>query len=311
MQSQNAAKSYTPIDPARFRRVEQQPIPAGVSYERGAFYHILTSLRQNKLAVVCLVLLAIITIASLLAPLSPYDPDTYDLMNKLAPPSPQHLFGTDELGRDYFTRALYGGRVSLAVGFFSMLVSVTLGTIIGTVSGYLGGVVDMVLMRILDIVMSVPTFLLIIIINAYLKPGLSTMIFIIAIFAWMSVARVVRAETMSLKERDFVLAAKNLGTSHLVILFRHIIPNMSSSIIVAASLSIASAILTESSLSFLGFGVRLPTSSWGSMLQSAQGQILYNPLLAVFPGLLILITVLSFNVLGDILRNALEPKLVK
>ena len=166
-------------------------------------------------------------------------------------------------------------------------------------------------MRLLDIIMSVPTFLLIIIINAYVKPGLPTMIFIIAIFSWMGVARIVRAETMSLKERDFVLAAKNLGASDFVIIFRHIIPNMSSSIIVAASLSIARAILTESSLSFLGFGVRLPNSSWGSMLQNAQSQILYNPFLAVFPGLLILITVLSFNVLGDVLRSALEPKIIK
>ena len=260
---------------------------------------------------VCLVLMAIIIAASILAPLSPYDPDQYDLMNKLALPSLAHPFGTDDLGRDYFTRALYGGRVSLTVGFFAMLVSVALGTVVGTVSGYVGGVVDMLLMRLLDIIMSVPTFLLIIIINAYVKPGLPTMIFIIAIFSWMGVARIVRAETMSLKERDFVLAAKNLGASDFVIIFRHIIPNMSSSIIVAASLSIARAILTESSLSFLGFGVRLPNSSWGSMLQNAQSQILYNPFLAVFPGLLILITVLSFNVLGDVLRSALEPKIIK
>ena len=260
---------------------------------------------------VCLVLMIIIIAASALAFLSPYDPDQYDLMNKLALPSLAHPFGTDDLGRDYFTRALYGGRVSLTVGFFSMLVSVALGTVVGTVSGYVGGAVDMLLMRFLDIVMSVPTFLLIIIINAYVKPGLPTMIFIIAIFSWMGVARIVRAETMSLKERDFVLAAKNLGTSHFVIIFRHIIPNMSSSIIVAASLSIARAILTESSLSFLGFGVRLPNASWGSMLQNAQSEILYNPLLAVFPGLLILITVLSFNVLGDVLRSALEPRIIK
>ena len=301
----------TKLDPTRFRRVERPPEPVDVSYDRGTLRRVWASLRENRLAMVCLVLLILILAASLLAPLSPYDPDLYDLTNKLSLPSLEHPFGTDELGRDYFTRALYGGRVSLAVGFFSMLVSVTLGTIVGTVSGYVGGVVDMVLMRILDIIMSVPTFLLIIIINAYVSPGLPTMIFIISIFAWMGVARIVRAETMSLKERDFVLAAKNLGTSDIVILFRHIIPNMSSAIIVAASLSIARAILTESSLSFLGFGVRLPTSSWGSMLQSAQSQILYNPLLAVFPGVLILITVLSFNVLGDVLRNALEPKKVK
>ena len=301
----------SPISPDRFRRVSHPPVQTEVSYDRSALSRVWAALRENRLAMVCLVLMAIIIAASILAPLSPYDPDQYDLMNKLALPSLAHPFGTDDLGRDYFTRALYGGRVSLTVGFFSMLVSVALGTVVGTVSGYVGGAVDMLLMRFLDIIMSVPTFLLIIIINAYVKPGLPTMIFIIAIFSWMGVARIVRAETMSLKERDFVLAAKNLGASDFVIIFRHIIPNMSSSIIVAASLSIARAILTESSLSFLGFGVRLPNSSWGSMLQNAQSQILYNPLLAVFPGLLILITVLSFNVLGDVLRSALEPRILK
>ena len=290
----------SPIAPGRFRRVSQPPVQTEVSYDRSALSRVWAALRANRLAMVCLVLMIIIIAASALAFLSPYDPDQYDLMNKLALPSLAHPFGTDDLGRDYFTRALYGGRVSLTVGFFSMLVSVALGTVVGTVSGYVGGAVDMLLMRFLDIIMSVPTFLLIIIINAYVKPGLPTMIFIIAIFSWMGVARIVRAET-----------AKNLGASDFVIIFRHIIPNMSSYIIVAASLSIARAILTESSLSFLGFGVRLPNASWGSMLQNAQSQILYNPLLAVFPGLLILITVLSFNVLGDVLRSALEPRIIK
>lgn len=304
-------KHSVSLDPACFNPVERRLPQPDTSYDRNVFNRLLASFKENRLAQICSLLLVIIAVASILAPLSPYDPDVYDLTNKLAMPSKEHLFGTDELGRDYFTRALYGGRVSLMVGICSMLVSVTLGVVIGTVSGYLGGVVDMLLMRFLDILMSVPTFLLIIIINAYVKPGLTTMVFIIAIFAWMGVARIVRAETLSLKQRDFVLAAKNLGASDMSIIFRHIIPNMSSAIIVAATLSIARAIITESSLSFLGFGVRLPISSWGSMLQSAQKQILYNPMLAIFPGVLILITVLSFNVLGDVLRNALEPKMVK
>lgn len=295
----------------RFQRVTRQPVQADVSYQRGALYNVWVSLRENGLAMLCLGILLVIVLASLCAPLTPYDPETMDLMNKFAPPGGEHWFGTDHLGRDYFTRALYGGRVSLMVGVCSMLVSIVIGTLVGTVSGYLGGVVDVVLMRFLDIFMSVPSLLLIIILNAFLQPGLTTMILIIAIFSWMGVARIVRAEAMSLKQRDFVLAARNLGTSEMKIIFRHIIPNMSSSIIVAGSLSIARAILTESSLSFLGFGVRLPMSSWGSMLQSAQNQITDQPLLAIFPGLLILLTVLSFNVLGDVLRNALEPKMVK
>lgn len=294
------------FSPAKQTRKEQEAV-----YERGVWYNLLTSLKENKLAIFCLIILVIVIIASLLAPLSPYDPDEMNLRSKLLLPSREHFFGTDSLGRDYFTRALYGGRVSLTVGVFSMLVSVIVGTLYGTISGYVGGTIDNLMMRAVDIFMSVPSFLLIVIINSFLSPSMFTMVVIIGIFSWMGVARIVRAETMSLKERDFVLAAKNLGAGNLEIMFKHIIPNMVPSIIVAASISIARAILTESSLSFLGFGVKLPMSSWGSMLQSAQEHIMDVPTLALFPGVLILLTVLSFNVLGDVLRNALEPKMVK
>ncbi|MGE9949814.1 ABC transporter permease [Bariatricus sp. HCP28S3_E4] len=294
------------FDPANRENKVQDEI-----YERGIFYNLLMSLKENKLAIICLIILIIIIIASLLAPLSPYDPDAMDLRSKLLLPNKEHFFGTDNLGRDYFTRALYGGRVSLTVGFFSMLVSVIVGTIYGTISGYIGGTIDNLMMRAVDIFMSVPSFLLIIIINSFLSPSMFTMVVIIGMFSWMGVARIVRAETMSLKERDFVLAAKNMGAGNMEIMLIHIIPNMIPSIIVAASISIARAILTESSLSFLGFGVKLPMSSWGSMLQNAQSQIMDVPTLALFPGALILLTVLSFNVLGDVLRNALEPKMVK
>ena len=294
------------FDPANRENKVQDEI-----YERGIFYNLLMSLKENKLAIICLIILIIIIIASLLAPLSSYDPDAMDLRSKLLLPNKEHFFGTDNLGRDYFTRALYGGRVSLTVGFFSMLVSVIVGTIYGTISGYIGGTIDNLMMRAVDIFMSVPSFLLIIIINSFLSPSMFTMVVIIDMFSWMGVARIVRAETMSLKERDFVLAAKNMGAGNMEIMLIHIIPNMIPSIIVAASISIARAILTESSLSFLGFGVKLPMSSWGSMLQNAQSQIMDLPTLALFPGALILLTVLSFNVLGDVLRNALEPKMVK
>lgn len=294
------------FDPANRENKVQDEI-----YERGIFYNLLMSLKENKLAIICLIILIIIIIASLLAPLSSYDPDAMDLRSKLLLPNKEHFFGTDNLGRDYFTRALYGGRVSLTVGFSSMLVSVIVGTIYGTISGYIGGTIDNLMMRAVDIFMSVPSFLLIIIINSFLSPSMFTMVVIIGMFSWMGVARIVRAETMSLKERDFVLAAKNMGAGNMEIMLIHIIPNMIPSIIVAASISIARAILTESSLSFLGFGVKLPMSSWGSMLQNAQSQIMDVPTLALFPGALILLTVLSFNVLGDVLRNALEPKMVK
>lgn len=268
-------------------------------------------LKQNYLAQVCLGLLVVIVIGSIAAPLSPYDPDKINLMSKFQNPSFQHWFGTDNLGRDYFTRALYGGRVSLIVGACSMAVSVFFGSIIGTISGYVDGVLDNLIMRCIDIFMSVPSFLLIIIINSFISPSIATMVFIISLFAWMGVARIVRAETLSLKERDFVIAAKNFGASDFFIICRHIFPNLASSIIVAASVSIAKAILTESSLSFLGFGVQLPKSSWGSMLQNAQSQVLDLPFLSLIPGVLILITVLSFNILGDVLAQALEPRTMK
>lgn len=215
------------------------------------------------------------------------------------------------MGRDNITRALYGGRVSLAVGTAAMLVSVIIGTIIGAISGYVGGKVDMILMRIVDIFLSVPNLLLIIIIYAFIPPNIITLILMLALFSWTSVARIVRAQTLTLKERDFVLAAKSLGVSDIRIIIEHIIPNMTSQIIVAASLSIANAILDESALSFLGYGVQIPKSSWGSMLQSAQKHILYDPLLAIVPGLFILLTVLCFNIIGDTLQHALDPKSTK
>ena len=259
----------------------------------------------------CSIILLLIILASVFAPFSPYDPDKQDLMQKLMPPSREHWFGTDELGRDYFTRALYGGRISLSVGFLSMLLSTIIGTVIGTVSGYMGGKTDMFLMRFTDIFMSVPSFLFMVVINSMFPPKVWSMVIILGLFEWCQIARITRAETLSLRERDFVLASKHLGASHARIIFGHIIPNMSSSVIVAGSLAVARAILTESALSFMGLGVQLPKASWGTMLQGAQVYIMDMPLLAVFPGVFVVLTVFSFNILGDALRNALEPKMIK
>ena len=246
-----------------------------------------------------------------MAPLSPYDPNKLDLANKFAEPSLQHPFGCDEFGRDYLTRSLYGGRVSLLVGFAAMLVTVFIGTAIGIFSGYIGGKLDMLLMRFTDIFLALPSMLLMVVLNTVLKPGMTTLILVLSLFSWASVARITRAETMSLKERDFVLASKNLGANSMLIAVEHILPNILGPLIVAASLGVANAILTESSLSFLGLGISIPHASWGSMLQAAQAYILDKPMLAVYPGMLILFTVLSFNILGDVLRSALEPKIVK
>ena len=283
-----------------------------VSVERQSVWKdIWKELRKNKVAMVSVVLLAILIIAVLLAPLSPYDPYNLDASQKLLRISSSHWFGTDEYGRDYFTRTLYGGRVSLLVGFMSMIMTVVIGTSLGVFSGYVGGKVDMFLMSFTDIFLALPSMLLMVILNTFLKPGLPTLIVVLSLFSWASVARITRAETMSLKERDFVVATQNLGASNFRVIVKHIIPNILGPVIVAASLSVANAILMESSLSFLGLGVQIPRASWGSMLQGAQAHILDYPLLAVYPGVMILITVLSFNLLGDILRNALEPKIVE
>lgn len=298
-------------DPKLFTPIRRETASRQEIYERNAWQAFLHSLRQNPASILCLIILCVIVLASLCAPLSPYNPDEMDLMNKMGMPSISHPFGTDEMGRDELTRVLYGGRVSLLVGVLAMLVSVVAGVLVGTVSGYCGGKTDMILMRIVDMFQSVPSLLMIIVIYSIVPPTMTTLVFMLAIFSWTGVARIVRAETLSIKERDYVLAARLLGVPHPIIILRHIIPNMTSQIIVAASLAIAHAILDESALSFLGYGVQLPKSSWGSMLQSAQQWILYDPLLAVIPGVFILLTVLCFNILGDALQQALDPKLNK
>ncbi|TCU79268.1 peptide/nickel transport system permease protein [Tissierella praeacuta] len=265
-------------------------------------------LKQNKLGIIALIIISILILTSIFAFLSTHDPNKIDVMNSLSFPSKEHIFGTDEMGRDYFARSLYGGRVSLIVGFLSMLISTVIGTIFGTISGYFGGRVDSLIMRCIDILMSIPTFFLILILNAYLKPGIQNIIIIIGLFSWMGIARIVRAETLTVKEREYVLYSKVIGEKPNIIILKHIIPNILPTVIVASTLNIANAILTESSLSFLGLGVRQPDSSWGSMLKYAQGYIGDAPYLALFPGILILLTVLSFNILGDVFRVAFEPK---
>ena len=310
------AKLLTPLNQAAlkaedFSKIERENKEISVSYDRGFFHHVKKALGENKIAAVCLVVLCVIITAALMAPLSSVDPDYMDVMNKMAGPSREHWFGTDELGRDSFTRALYGSRVSLLVGFATMVVSVTAGTCVGAVSGYAGGKIDIILMRIVDMFQSVPSLLMIIVIFSFVPNNMVTLVLMLALFSWTGVARIVRAQTLTLKERDFVIAAKTLGVSHVKIILKHIIPNMTTQIIVAASLSIAGAILDESALSYLGYGEALPKASWGSMLQNAQQYNLYDPLLALIPGMFILLTVLCFNILGDALQYALDPRLHK
>jgi len=264
-------------------------------------------IKKNKLGMFAVICLTIIIVISIFAFLTPYNPETIDMNNQLSSPSLKHIFGTDELGRDYFTRALYGARISLIVGILSMMVSIFIGTLVGAISGLLGGKIDTIIMRIIDMLMSIPLFFLLLIVNSYLRPSIANIIIIIGIFGWMSIARIVRSETLSIKERDYILCSKALGSNNINIVKKHIIPNAISTVIVAASINIADAILMESSLSFLGLGVQQPMASLGSMLQTAQARIGDKTYLAIFPGLMILLIVLSFNVLGDILRVALDP----
>ena len=270
--------------------------------------NIIAGFRSNKLAIVGAAAILIIVIASFFSFLYPVDPNALDVNARLVSFSFSHPFGTDDMGRDYFARCLSGGRASLICGFLAMVLSTLIGIVVGSVSGFIGGSLDAILMRFVDALMSLPTFLIMIVMNAYLKPGLGNVILIIGALTWMNVARIVRGQTMTLKERDYVVYSKVSGERKTKIILAHILPNMVPTIIVTATINIAQAILMESALSFFGLGVRPPAASWGSMLSNAQQYLTQAPWLAVFPGLLILITVISFNYLGEVLRKVFEPK---
>lgn len=269
---------------------------------------VISALKKDKVAIVSLIFLAFIIIISLIAPLLPIDPNKTDVMNMLTPPSGEHWFGTDEVGRDYLARVIYGGRVSLLVGVLAMLASVFIGVTVGTISGYCGGIVDMILMRIVDIMSSIPWMILVTVISIFLNPGLKSIIIVIGCFTWMEIARLVRAETLSIKEREYVMYAKFVGTPFWKVIIMHIIPSVFPTIIIAATTSIAGAIMTESSLSFLGIGIQQPMSSWGSLLQSAQTNLQNALYMAFIPGLLIVCTIFAFNKLGNLLRIYVEPR---
>lgn len=272
--------------------------------------NVISALKHDKLAIASLIFLAVIIILSLAAPLLPLDPNATDVRNMLQAPSWEHPFGTDEIGRDYLARVIYGGRVSLLVGFLAMLTCVCVGVIVGTISGYCGGLVDSVLMRIVDIMSSIPWMVLVTVISLFLKRGLKSIIIVIGFFTWMEIARLVRAETLSLKEREYVMYAKFVGVPGYKIILKHIVPAVLPTIIIASSTGIANAIMTESSLSFLGLGIQQPMSSWGSLLQNAQGNMQNAIYMAILPGLLIVLTIFAFNKLGNLLRIFVEPRIM-
>ena len=271
--------------------------------------NVLSALKHDKLAIASLVFLIVIIALALLAPILPLDPNTTDVRNMFQPPSPEHWFGTDDIGRDYLSRVIYGGRVSLLVGFLAMITCVCVGVLVGTVSGYCGGWIDSILMRIVDIMSSIPWMVLVTVISLFLKRGLKSIIIVIGFFTWMEIARLVRAETLSLKEREYVMYAKFVGIPGYVIILKHIIPSVLPTIIIAASTGIANAIMTESSLSFLGLGIQPPTPEWGSMLSAGRQYIRDAWWIVTFPGLTIMLTIFALNLLGDGLRDALDPRL--
>lgn len=250
------------------------------------------------------------SLLALLAPvLSPYDPTAMNVDAMFLPPCPAHPFGTDALGRDVMTRMLYGARVSLWVGFVAVGIAVSIGLALGLAAGFFRGIVDEAVMRGVDVMLCFPSFFLILAVIAFLEPSLVNIMVVIGLTSWMGVARLVRAETLTLRERDFVAAARIAGASPVRILVMHIMPNAMAPVLVSATLGVAGAILTESSLSFLGLGVQPPTPSWGNILMEGKEALETAPWLSVFPGLAILVTVLGYNLLGESLRDILDPRL--
>jgi peptide/nickel transport system permease protein len=265
---------------------------------------------RPRLAVVGLVTVVLLLGSALFAPvLAPTDPLQISILEKFVSPLNEgYLLGTDELGRDLLSRLLYAGRISLVVGFAAMAVTVTVGTVVGLVAGYYGGKVDAILMRLTDALLCFPTVFLLLVLAAFVGASIVSITLIIGLTAWMELARILRNQTLALREREFVQAANALGASHRRIIVRHLLPNSLAPIMVAATLNVANAVLAESYISYLGYGIQPPDASWGNMLNNAQSYFGDAPWVALFPGLLITLTVTGFNFIGDGLRDALDPR---
>ncbi|MCR4663732.1 MAG: ABC transporter permease [Endomicrobiaceae bacterium] len=271
--------------------------------------NVFIKLLKNKFAVIGLTVILLLIIVALFAPvISPYTPSQQNMFERLQAPSLNHLFGTDDLGRDVFTRMIFGARISLAVGFISVFIILVIGTFLGIISGYYGGKIDYIIMRFTDIVLCFPTFFLIILVIAFIEPNIYNVMIVIGVTSWPGLARLVRAEVLSLKEREFILVSKMMAVSNIKIFFVHIVPNIISPLMVYSSLAIGGAILTESALSFLGLGVQPPMPSWGQILTSGKDYIYMAWWLSLFPGIAILVTVLAFNLVGEAVRDIFDPK---
>lgn len=278
---------------------------------RGWRGHVTRRFMRHRLAMAGLAVMIVLVLATICAPLiDPRDPLAIDIVHRFAPPLHSgYLLGSDDLGRDEFSRLLYAGRISLTVGLAAMVVTIMVGALVGATAAYYGGIVDILLMRLTDMVLCFPNIFLLLFLADFISPTLVTVALIIGLTAWMEVARIVHAQVLALKEQDFILAAQMLGLPRWRIVLRHILPNTMAPISVAATLNVANAILLESYISFLGYGIQPPTASWGNMLNNAQSDFSLDSWLAIFPGIMIALAVMSFNFVGDGLRDALDPRL--
>jgi len=265
---------------------------------------------RNPLAIIALLVLTVLTVVSFSAPLwLPPDRVVEQIRSAtFAAPSLSHLFGLDEYGRDVFARAVYGGRLSLWIAFSSAVISTLMGTVLGMMAGYFGGWIDVVIDRLIELILTIPFLLLLILAAAVARPSATSILLILGLFDWPVLARIVRGEFLSLRRRDYIEAARASGCSNTRIVVRHILPNAMAPIIVTGTLIVAIHLTSEAAISFLGLGIQPPTPSWGNLLTNAQNYVISAPFLAIFPGLLILITVLAVNLLGDGLRDALDPR---
>jgi peptide/nickel transport system permease protein len=268
--------------------------------------------RKNKLAMAGMLVMLLLYLVAILAPIiAPFDPAAQGdiVLTRYRPPSMENFLGTDKFGRDIFSRVIYGSRISLSIGFIAVGIGLVLGTAVGALAGYFGRAVDTVLMRFTDMMLSIPRLVLLIVTIALFTPSIWLVVIVLGLTGWMSVARIVRGEVLSLREREFVQAAEALGMSHSRIILRHIVPNTLAPVIVYATLGIGNTILVEAALSFLGLGVQPPTPSWGNMVSDGRDALITAWWIATFPGLAIVLTVTAFNLLGDGLRDALDPRL--
>ncbi|ERI89580.1 oligopeptide ABC transporter, permease protein OppC [Clostridiales bacterium oral taxon 876 str. F0540] len=290
------------------KKAAQESIRPSVSYWQDAWRR----LKENKVAMVSMIIIFVIVILAIIGPyISKFDYASNDLLNSNQYPDKVHWFGTDELGRDLFVRVMYGARISLAVGFVAAFINLTIGILYGGVSGYFGGRVDNIMMRIVDVIYSIPMMLYVILLMVVLGKGLTNVFITLGIVYWGNMARIVRGQVLSLKEQEFILAAKAAGAKKSRIILRHLIPNCMGQIIVTLTLSIPGAIFTEAFLSFIGLGVSAPMSSWGTLCNDALSIFKTHPYQLFIPAIAICVTMIGFNLFGDGLRDALDPKMRK